>query len=171
MQRKLTFNIRTVKPSELAELQAISFSTFHETFAKDNSAEDMRLYLEEKMTMDRLTEEFEDEMAVFYFAQWQEEIVGYLKIHFSVQGMEIERIYTKQKVQGSGVGQLLLEKAFYLAGERGVDRIWLGVWEHNPKAIRFYEKNGFEIYGSHIFKLGNDEQRDLLMQIFTRSYR
>ena len=44
------------------------------------------------------------------------------------------------------------------------DVMWLGVWEHNPRAQRFYEKNGFRIVGRHTFQLGYDPQTDLLMQ-------
>ena len=165
LQSKEIYTIRPVTPNELLELQVISERTFFETFAKDNSIENMQLYLEKNLTVDRLAEELEDPRSVFYFAELPGEIVGYLKINYSVEGLEIERIYINQRVQGSGVGQKLLDKAFELAHDHGIERIWLGVWEHNPKAIRFYEKNGFVIYGSHIFKLGNDEQRDLLMQI------
>ena len=42
--------------------------------------------------------------------------------------------------------------------------IWLGVWEENPRATRFYQKNGFVAFGKHIFKLGDDEQTDILMK-------
>jgi len=44
------------------------------------------------------------------------------------------------------------------------DVMWLGVWEFNPRAQRFYEKNGFRIVGKHVFQLGTDPQTDLLMQ-------
>lgn len=40
----------------------------------------------------------------------------------------------------------------------------LGVWEHNHRALRFYEKNGFIAFGTHIFQLGNDQQTDILMK-------
>ncbi|MNF16430.1 Protease synthase and sporulation negative regulatory protein PAI 1 [compost metagenome] len=42
--------------------------------------------------------------------------------------------------------------------------IWLGVWEENKRALRFYEKNGFTVFDKHIFRLGNDEQTDLMMK-------
>jgi ribosomal protein S18 acetylase RimI-like enzyme len=165
LQSKEIYTIRPVTPNELLELQVISERTFFETFSKDNSMENMQLYLEKNLTVDRLAEELEDPRSAFYFAELLGEIVGYLKINYSVEGLEIERIYINQRVQGSGVGQKLLDKAFELAYDHGIERIWLGVWEHNPRAIRFYEKNGFVPYGSHVFKLGNDEQCDVLMRL------
>ncbi len=46
--------------------------------------------------------------------------------------------------------------------KRGNDVVWLGVWEHNPRAIAFYKKIGFREVGSHVFPLGTDPQRDLI---------
>ncbi|MCV4601022.1 GNAT family N-acetyltransferase, partial [Escherichia coli] len=78
--------------------------------------------------------------------------------------IELSRLYSHQKFLGKGVGQRLLEECFRFAGSEGFDVIWLGVWEYNPRARRFYEKNGFRYVGSHIFQLGTDAQTDLLMQ-------
>ena len=55
-------------------------------------------------------------------------------------------------------------KALEVAGEFGKTYVWLGVWEENPRAIRFYEKNGFVVFDKHIFRMGNDEQTDLMMK-------
>ena len=56
-----------------------------------------------------------------------------------------------------------MRDAFATAAAAGADCLWLGVWEHNPKAIAFYRKFGFEIVGEHTFMLGQERQRDLLM--------
>jgi ribosomal protein S18 acetylase RimI-like enzyme len=37
------------------------------------------------------------------------------------------------------------------------------VWEHNPRAQRFYRKQGFETVGTHRFVLGTDVQTDEVM--------
>ena len=65
---------------------------------------------------------------------------------------------------GKKVGQLLYEKAMAIAGELAVNYVWLGVWEKNARAIRFYSKNGFEPFDKHIFKLGDDVQTDIMMK-------
>ncbi len=80
------------------------------------------------------------------------------------RALEIERIYVLQEFHGQRVGQVLYEKAIELAQERGLDYIWLGVWEKNARALRFYEKNGFEPFDRHIFKLGDDEQTDIMVK-------
>ena len=57
-----------------------------------------------------------------------------------------------------------MDACFEKAKETGRDVMWLGVWEYNPRAQRFYEKNGFRFVGKHTFLLGSDPQTDLLMQ-------
>ncbi len=64
----------------------------------------------------------------------------------------------------ASAGQLLLEKALEIAAENHINYIWLGVWEKNPRAIRFYEKNGFIQFDTHIFMVGNDPQTDVMMK-------
>jgi ribosomal protein S18 acetylase RimI-like enzyme len=99
--------------------------------------------------------------------------IGYLKVNEgaaqtelkNLQALEIERIYVKKEFQDKKVGQLLFEKALELAKLQGAPYIWLGVWEKNLKAIRFYKRNGFVEFDKHIFKVGTDEQTDLLMKI------
>lgn len=65
---------------------------------------------------------------------------------------------------GKKVGQLLYEKAIEVAQQKNKTSVWPGVWEKNPRAIRFYEKNGFSAFNKHIFKMGADEQTDMMMR-------
>jgi ribosomal protein S18 acetylase RimI-like enzyme len=70
-----------------------------------------------------------------------------------------------KEFHGKKDGQILYDKAIELAREKNVEYVWLGVWEQNPRAIRFYKKNGFVAFDKHIFKLGNDEQTDVMMKL------
>jgi ribosomal protein S18 acetylase RimI-like enzyme len=80
------------------------------------------------------------------------------------QAVEIERIYVDRPFKGIGIGKIFISKALEIAFTLEAKYLWLGVWEHNESAIRFYEKNGFEEYSKHIFKLGDDDQTDLLFK-------
>lgn len=167
-----TFSIRKVEPPMVKMLQQIGRQTFFQTFASANSEENMAAYLEEKFSEKQLIKELSNSKSTFYFALSGERVVGFLKVNFDdaqteLRGqpaMEIERIYVLNEFHGKGVGQALFEKALELAQQRSIEYIWLGVWEGNPRAIRFYEKNGFNIFDKHIFRLGDDQQTDLLMK-------
>ena len=79
--------------------------------------------------------------------------------------LEIQRIYILQAYQGKQIGKQLIQKTIEIGIENNLDYIWLGVWEHNVDAIKFYEKQGFKKFDTHIFKLGDDEQTDNLMKL------
>lgn len=165
-------SITQVAPDDLAALQEISQRTFFETFAIRNTEENMRQYLEENMSLERLATEMGTPGSEFYFALDGERVIGYLKLNSDgaqtelqdPHALEIERIYVSQEYHGKRVGQMLYEKAIEIAEERGLQYVWLGVWENNDRAVRFYTKNGFAPFDKHIFRLGDDEQTDIMMK-------
>jgi ribosomal protein S18 acetylase RimI-like enzyme len=156
----------------LEKLQKIGRQTFEETFSESNSEENMKNYLEEGFSKEKLTAELEDKNSEFYFAILNEEVIGYLKVNFGAsqtelkdsKALEIERIYVSKEFHGKSVGQLLYDKAIEIAKLKSVEYVWLGVWEENLRAISFYKKNSFVEFDKHIFKLGNDEQTDIMMK-------
>lgn len=165
--------IKKVTFDDIDQLQKIGRQTFYETFSTGNTEENMTKYLNESFSIDKLTTELNDKNAEFYFATHNDNVIGYLKLNFGQsqtelqddKGLEIERIYVLKEFHGKKVGQLLFEKALKIAEEKKVDYVWLGVWEENLRAINFYKKNGFEEFDKHIFKLGNDEQTDIMMKL------
>lgn len=130
-------------------------------------------YLENGFSTEKLKAELIDANVEFYFAELYEKIIGYLKVNIGDaqtemkdnNALEIERIYVLKEFHGKKVGQMLLDKAIELAREKNIKNVWLGVWEENTRAIRFYEKNGFVAFDKHIFKLGNDKQTDIMMKL------
>jgi ribosomal protein S18 acetylase RimI-like enzyme len=168
-----TIVIKKVTPDEIDLLQNIGRQTFWETFAADNSAENMQKYLEEGFSFEKLMVELLDKNAVFYFAWINKKVIGYLKLNFGTsqtelkddKAVEIERIYVLKEFHGKKVGQVLYEKAIQVAKQASAAYVWLGVWEKNSRAIRFYQKNGFVAFDKHIFKLGDEEQTDIMMKL------
>ena len=167
------FTIRSINLKDLQALQAISKQTFTETFASSNSKENMDKYLNESLSLEKLTEELNNPNSLFYFIEDNHTPIGYLKLNMGASQtelndnttLEIERIYVTQAYQGKKVGQQLYEKAIQVAKDKGVEYIWLGVWEENHKAIQFYTKNGFTAFDKHIFTLGDEAQTDIMMKL------
>ena len=165
--------IKPVRQSDLGELQKIGRQTFYESFAEGNDEENMRSYLDEMFSTDHLKDELNNQGSEFYFAVVDRRTVGYLKLNYGQSqtelkdenSLEIERIYVFKEFQGKGIGQMLYDRALEVARSRDSDYVWLGVWEKNPGAIRFYEKNGFVEFDRHIFKLGEDLQTDIMMRL------
>ncbi|MEN9638669.1 MAG: hypothetical protein RLZZ262_537 [Bacteroidota bacterium] len=165
--------IKKITIDDIDQLQKIGMQTFYETFATGNTEENMTKYLNEGFSIEKLTTELNDKNAEFYFAILNESVIGYLKLNHGQsqtelqddKGIEIERIYVLKEFHGKNVGQLLYDKAIEVARQKNSDFVWLGVWEENTRAINFYKKNGFVAFSQHIFKLGNDEQIDIMMKL------
>lgn len=168
----MNIHIQKVTLSYIVDLQTIARRTFHETFSAVNTEENMKKYLEEEFSIEKLTDELNDANTEFYFAVLDDRVIGYLKLNKGnsqtelkdENAIEIERIYVLNEFHGKNVGQKLFNKAIQQAEANNAKYIWLGVWEENPRAIAFYTKNGFEAFGQHVFILGEDEQTDIMMK-------
>ncbi len=167
-----SIEMRRITGEDVLLLQEIGRKTFAETFSSSNSKENMEKYLEEGFSLNKLQAEIDDPNAEFYFATLDNNVIGYLKLNLGQSqteikhenALEIERIYVLQEFHGQNIGQQLFEKALERADIQKVDFIWLGVWEENRRAIQFYVKHGFLAFDKHIFKLGDEEQTDIMMK-------
>lgn len=165
--------IKRISVIDVEVLQIISKQTFFETFANENSESDLKQYLDENLSLDTLEKELLNTNSEFYVLVVNGNTIGYLKLNFGEAqtelknntSLEIERIYVLKEFHGQNMGQLLYNKALEIATKLSIKEIWLGVWEKNKRAISFYKKNGFIEFDTHIFKLGNDEQIDIMMKL------
>lgn len=155
-------------------LQKLSVQTFVETFGAQNTEADMQEYLNNQMSTSQLKKELEHAHSNFYFAYYKDRLAGYLKLNFeSAQretvgtgtAFEVERIYLLKDFQRQGLGKVLFKKAVALGKEKGYQKLWLGVWEHNTPALVFYKKLGLTVFDKHTFVLGSDSQTDLMLEL------
>ena len=165
-------NVRRASIEDAKLLADLGARTFEETFSQDNSAEDMAAYLADSFSVGRLTEELIDPLSVFFVAEVEGSAAGYAKLHAgeasgAVAGerpVELVRLYVSREWLGRGVGPALMRRCLDEARALGFRTMWLGVWERNDRAQAFYRKWDFEEVGEHIFQLGSDSQRDIVMQ-------
>lgn len=164
--------IKKVSVADLDVLIEVSRTTFYETFHNTNTKENLDKYLNESFNTDKLTGELLNPLSEFFFAIVAEQIVGYLKVNRGdaqtefkdPAALEIERVYVLREYLGKSIGQALLDYSLNLAAQFQCSYAWLGVWENNHRAIRFYQRNGFVVFDRHIFPVGDDPQIDLLMK-------
>lgn len=164
--------INKATAEDLEIVQSLGRQTFSETFSDSNSEEMMKQYLEESFSTEKMISELNNPDSYFFIAWEDDDPVGYLKLNSGPAqtelqddvSLEIERIYVKKSHHGKKIGQLLYEKALEMAENLHKEYLWLGVWEENHRALDFYRKNGFETFGTHTFRLGDDEQTDLMMK-------
>ncbi|WP_108867346.1 GNAT family N-acetyltransferase [Aquimarina aquimarini] len=166
--------IKKVNLNDNKVLLNIGRQTFYDAFGPPHNIEkNINDYLDQNFTLDNITQELQNPESEFYFVLFDNEIAGYLKINTgdaqteSVEGitLEIERIYVLKQYQGKKIGQVLFEKAVQIANSKSIKILWLGVWDKNTGAIKFYERNGFKTFDLHQFILGTDIQTDIMMKL------
>jgi ribosomal protein S18 acetylase RimI-like enzyme len=165
--------LRRAVPADAPSLAVLAERTFRDTFGPRNSPENMDQHCAKVFGTEIQGREIDDRNLLTTLAEADGRMVGFSQLrlghpHASVvakRPAELNRIYVIGEWQGRGVARDLLQNALDTASGAGCDCLWLGVWEHNAKAMAFYRKFGFEIVGSQAFMLGNDRQRDLVMAV------
>ena len=170
--KKAKINVRYATATDNALLAELGARTFHDTFAADNTPENMTPYLAASFSPEKQAVELADPSSVFLIAEVEGAAVGFARLKegqpsagiTGLRPIEIVRMYSRKDWIGHGVGATLMKACFNESKKRGCDTIWLDVWEHNSRAGAFYRKWGFVEVGTQIFQLGDDLQNDLLMQ-------
>lgn len=166
-----TPRIRRASPADAAALANLGRRIFAATFAADNRPEDMATYLDATYGPEQQEREIADPALVYYVVEADDQLAGYALLRSGTcpsavvtpRPLEIVRFYVDTPWHGSGVAQILMDRCVSEGRERGATALWLGVWERNARAIRFYEKAGFRDVGAQSFLLGSDVQTDRVM--------
>ena len=178
IQYPLSKNIETyIQLCTIADaenLRAVSFQTFEEAFKADTNQENYELYVNKVFTLDVMQEELAFDKNVFFFLRENgtSNIIGYLKLRWDrseeffsdTSALELQRIYIKKEYWSSGYGKILLDFAEIYARHNNYHWIWLVCWHKNTSAVRFYERQGWEIFGRKDFPFGNEMHHDFAMR-------
>jgi len=164
--------IREAQLTDMPELREVAISSYNDAFASFNTTENMEAYFEESYNLPTLERELLQPDSKLFLACEDNKIAGFSRLRESSEVLdilgsntvELQRLYVLTAVHGKSVGKLLMEASLAYAGDRGYSWIWLGVWEHNYRAQKFYDKYGFEKFSEHVFWMGEDAQTDWLLK-------
>lgn len=162
--------IRQVEEKDLARLAVSARKFFDQAFAADNDPAVMADYMDRVFTEAQFLREFHEAHSRFILAEDGDVIMAYARIRASKEAddllfgssLELQRFYLDPSVHGTGLADRLMQICLSYCAH--VDWLWLGVWEKNPRAIRFYARYGFEKFGTHTFRMGEEDQIDWLMR-------
>ena len=163
--------IRRAHINDAQALAHMAEHAFRETFTADNNATDMEAYCAKAFGAEIQRQEIQDPNCATLLVEKEGELVAFAQIRLHApkdcvpadHPSELHRLYVVKAWHGRGVAQKVMTEALSTAVNAGADHVWLGVWEHNPRAIAFYNKYGFKVVGEHTFQFGSDPQRDLVM--------
>lgn len=167
------FLIRQCTLKDIEKLKYLSEKTFSDTFSEENSQENLEEYLQKNFSYEQIEAELKTDGSTFFLVETDMEAAAYMKINSDKaqtepghpNTLEVQRIYVLQEYKGKHIGKKLIQKAIETGKTYNLHYIWLGVWENNRNAIKFYEKQGFIKFDTHIFVLGEEAQTDNLMKL------
>ncbi|HEY3271103.1 MAG TPA: GNAT family N-acetyltransferase [Geothrix sp.] len=165
------FTIRPATPEDAAILADLGARTFRETFEQHTSGPDLEAFLAAAYGEAIQRAELADPSRPARVLEVDGVPAGFLQLRLGhrepgvpgVRPVELQRIYVLREAQGGGRGAALMAEALEIARAWGADILWLGVWENNHKAVGFYVRSGFREVGDHIFQIGDQVDRDLIL--------
>lgn len=164
--------IRRATVEDTNALAEIGARTFSETFAADNTPEDMRMFLESTWHPDLQRAEILDPgLDTLLACDASGALAGFAQVRVSrppagidVRApVELKRFYVDKPWHGQGLARMLMDAAEQSARARGGREFWLGVFQRNDRALAFYRKCGFRVVGTQVFVVGTDPQKDYVM--------
>jgi GNAT superfamily N-acetyltransferase len=168
---RINWNIRPARVEDALRLTELAERTFRDAFGPLNTPSDIESYCAGAFSREIQLNEIRNPVADTLVVEKDNGLIAYAQLVPSapptcVVGavpIELKRFYVLQTLHGGGLAPVLMDAITRCAFDRGADVVWLGVWERNARAHRFYEKCGFRDVGEHRFLLGADEQRDVVM--------
>lgn len=155
--------IRPVSIDDLDNLCQLSKSTFIQSHGHSARAEDIDIYTRYAYSKERLRKELNEPHNLFHFIHFESNLVGYSKICLHTDYpkisekplVKLDRIYIDEKFLDKKLGQTLFDFNLAIAQQNHQKGIWLYTWIENYRAIKFYQKNGFEIIDHKDFKISS----------------
>lgn len=168
----MNYQFRLANLGDAVAIRQLSEKTFRDTYTIYNTPENMELHVSKNFTIQQIEKELQDEGSQYFIVDSEQEIVAFAKLvkNHSTEGLEdknvveIERFYVDKTLQGQQLGRKLMDFCTEWSIENNFETIWLGVWENNTNALKFYQKMGFEFLGKHTFVLGTEVQTDFTMK-------
>jgi diamine N-acetyltransferase len=167
----LNATIRPATPDDASALSALGRRTFADAFGKDNSPADLTQFLDATYSPQIQRGELRDPLLSYLVVERGSELVGFALLRSGkaspfvadASALEVQRFYVDQSCHGTGIAQALMAACVDHAMRSGAGTLFLGVWEKNPRALRFYAREGFVEVGRQIFQVGSDPQQDLVL--------
>ena len=168
----MEFSFYRCETDDVDTLRDFLFRVFQDAYDGLIAQPSIDAYMEKSFDANRIKAELSNPCSAFFLLSIDGVLAGCLKVNEASaqtdindpQSLEIERIYLAKAFQNQGHGSILMNKAVEIANQQKLKYVWLGVWENNARALRFYKRNGFYKIGTHGFVMGEEQQTDYIMR-------
>lgn len=156
--------IRVATPEDAEFIALLGRITFTETFGHlfANHTSDLGAYLDHTFAVSKIRKSLGDPDNHYWLSLRDGLPVGYAKLKHpsptplltGEEPAQLQKIYVLQEFLALGIGRLLLNTVLDHAARSGFHTIWLDVLKQNTRAIRFYQRHGFQPLGDDTYTIG-----------------
>lgn len=155
------FHIRKAQIADAETLSSLAGTTFRSSHGHSADAVTISNYIQEHYAVESIIQELTSDSNSIYIAYWNQQAIAYSKIVWNKRNSKLkeqaicclERIYVLEEFHGKLLGKKLFQFNIDLAKKKRQQGMWLNVWIENHRAIHFYRKIGFEVFGTYSFSL------------------
>lgn len=167
----------TIKQATIEDAQLLTdlgARCFLEAYSDVKAEKDLMGYIPTAFIKTDIESSIKNNDVIFLIAYIDDDAVGYVKLRWErshpnlnpkEKNIELERIYVLRNFWKHKIGAALMLEAIQLSKNKNYDYLWLGVWQQNNRAIDFYLKMNFEIFGTKKFFVGTEENDDYVMRL------
>ncbi|MGN6525138.1 MAG: GNAT family N-acetyltransferase [Burkholderiaceae bacterium] len=163
--------LRPATAADIPLLGELGARTFRETYASISDPAEVDEYAATHFTAAKVAGWLATPASVTLLATLDGAPAGYAHVRRGTPAAcvpdrgaaELSRLYLLASAQGRGAGAALMRRALAEAAALGARTLWLGVYDRNVKAVRFYEAWGFAQVGTHAFEFGGRVYADPVM--------
>lgn len=171
MRNALQTDIRLASLADAKAVSRFAIDAFIDTYAEVNEPADVQAYVDASLSESATIAALTNPRVHTLIAEKSDAVRGYAQLSsmrdpgcdVGESALELARLYIAAEWKGTGLANALMARVYATARDLGAHRLWLGVWEQNPRAIRYYEKNGFRKVGTIGFLFGSTPQSDWVM--------
>jgi diamine N-acetyltransferase len=158
-------NIRKTTIADLHLISVLAITTHYEAYFELDPSHDLADYCVRFFNLETVKEELGNQKLTYIIAEFEGNAVGFVQLREGKQiecmegknAIEIQRIYVIESMKDKKIGKALFEKCCEIGREKGYETIWLGVWDKNIAAQKFYEKIGMKNVGITDFSDGKNQ--------------
>jgi GNAT superfamily N-acetyltransferase len=173
--------VRDARPADAARLSEFMTTTFLAANGHCSSEDNVRAHVLRSFAPERQHAEIVSGDRVTLLATLDSAWAGYAQLRLGVPlpaavsgvsallhgveraAAELARFYLDARHHGTGAATRLLQETLARAHAGGARALWLCVWEESARAIRFYQKHGFEALAATEALIGAARTPHLLM--------
>ncbi len=158
-----TIPIHQAHLSDDARLAAFTRLVFEETYGSSIPARTLAQYFDEHLSPQALARDIAEARTALLIAATSRVIHATARLAWRDRpncikheaAIELGRFYVEASQRGTGLANALLAACERAAADMHATHIWLCAWQHNPRAMAFYQRNGYSIAGKAIIMVGN----------------